>query len=326
MILVFEDLHVVKRNIKADDTIPLAFIVPQDGSKSRKNQIETARKWARDYTEVEIKNTPRAGFKVSESIRRSRSWGGGNIVWRMVDPAGFEFEIPTENMAQIICTVGISPGGEIPVSCIYGREGKTNILLPEGTEFYKNTVTPLEVAVAKVQDKLKMSEIKVGQPLLSDFSHPDYKYSGTYIGRVEVKYKDDPKPQIYFAKLEKTKWKKEEERKILVLSKGFNLKRSDLKLPLISENVFTTENPKAFYGNTKFKPYYQSSYWYQLGDPRNVRYFMGHDGRNYQEGSPKAEAYIENYPYSPERDPRCWISYAGFGDSDKIEELTFLHK
>ena len=77
------------------------------------------------------KNELLSGYKIAQHIHRGYYWGGGNVVWRIVDPRGFEFEIESSNMSKILeCTSIIN--GEIQGKCIIGRSNKgINILLPE---------------------------------------------------------------------------------------------------------------------------------------------------------------------------------------------------
>ena len=144
----------------------LGFVTPYEENAAGRKRQDTVTRWAneRNYTyeiqpdgsykhvrkekpeslkEKVIENTPREGFTLAEEVRRTY-WGGGNVVWRIVDPAGFEFEISSANLARIITEVGLEPGGKIPGKCVYGRLGKDNILIPEGTELWKRSFKDAE--------------------------------------------------------------------------------------------------------------------------------------------------------------------------------------
>ena len=93
-------------------------------------------------TEI-IDNIPREGFKITDDVKRVY-WGGGNIVWRVLDPYGFELEIQSANLLAIINTAGLKAGGEIPGKCLWGRDGKDNILLHESSQEYQTAILAAE--------------------------------------------------------------------------------------------------------------------------------------------------------------------------------------
>lgn len=81
-----------------------------------------------------IDNVSISGFRIPECIRRVY-WGGGNVVWRILDPRGFELEISSSNLARIMdCCVIVH--GEILSECVWGRSGSQNILLPVTSDWY----------------------------------------------------------------------------------------------------------------------------------------------------------------------------------------------
>lgn len=96
----------------------LAFLTPNGNDSSAIKRKSTVDSWAAkqyyDYDKKEykgsgipskvIKNELLSGYKIAESVRRIY-WGGGNVVWRIEDPRGFEFEISSANFANILsCT------------------------------------------------------------------------------------------------------------------------------------------------------------------------------------------------------------------------------
>jgi hypothetical protein len=76
-------------------------------------------------------NQPLSGFKIERMVRR---YVTSNVLWRLVDPRGFEVELHSDNLDYLIEKVGFLKGGEIPTRCIWGRSGAKNWLVPEGTE------------------------------------------------------------------------------------------------------------------------------------------------------------------------------------------------
>lgn len=75
------------------------------------------------------------GYKLSNMVRRIY-WGGGNVVWRLVDPMGFEFEISSANLARILDCCNVSEG-VIEDPCIFARCGSVNLLIPVSSELYE---------------------------------------------------------------------------------------------------------------------------------------------------------------------------------------------
>ena len=144
----------------------LGFVTPYEDSAAGRKRQSTVDSWANTnqyryerqpdgsskYVKKEqsedlkpqiIKNEQLKGFKLAEEVKRTY-WGGGNVVWRIEDPRGFEIEISSANLARIISEVGILSGGVIPGKCIYGRLGKDNILIPEGTALWNRSVKDAE--------------------------------------------------------------------------------------------------------------------------------------------------------------------------------------
>lgn len=66
-----------------------------------------------------IKNEPLNGFKISHSVSR---YSTSNKLWRIKDPRGFELEISTGNMEEILMTRGVVMG---EITGTYRWVGKT---------------------------------------------------------------------------------------------------------------------------------------------------------------------------------------------------------
>ena len=147
---VFSQLYVGVR--KAASGTPLGFATPfEDNTAGRKRQ-ETVRNWV-GGTEPDIaykNNVPAPGFKITDDVKRVY-WGGGNVVWRVEDPRGFELEIQSNNLMAIIQSCGIQEGGLIPGNCVWGRSGGDNILLHETSDEYKDAVKAAETLKAPKQ-------------------------------------------------------------------------------------------------------------------------------------------------------------------------------
>lgn len=131
------------------EDIILGFATPVSNDAAFKKRKDTVDNWARGYQNKMDKDDDRRkgknypnvlahGFEIAKSVRRS-GWSGGNVVWRVIDPRGFELEIPSANLASILdCSTVVN--GVIQERCIWGRDGSTNVLLPENSEPYREFV------------------------------------------------------------------------------------------------------------------------------------------------------------------------------------------
>lgn len=88
---------------------------------------------------ITINNELIEGFKIQSTHKRWGGWFSNKTsVWRVLDPRGFELEIYAANLAFIMNSVGILPGGIISGKCKWGRDhtGK-NVLVPEKSDTYQ---------------------------------------------------------------------------------------------------------------------------------------------------------------------------------------------
>lgn len=186
------------------NSLPLAFLTPFDGTAAFKKRKETVDSWATTYgvvngkyqkeagiPAINVKNEPLDGFKVAESVKRTGGWNSGNVVWRIEDPRGFEWEIPSPNLAQIITQTGISAGGVINGRCIIGRLGSTNILIPEGTDLWDQMVS--DVNTRKERDTAKvLKDLRPGDHITLKNGE-----TGIYLGKRKVNIKTPIDKDLY---------------------------------------------------------------------------------------------------------------------------------
>ena len=177
----------VKRQV---EKIPLGFITPWGEDAAAKKRMTTVDNWSRQGRNTKslepmiIENVPMNGFKMTTDIRSS-SYGGVDK-WRIEDPRGFELEITSPNLAQLL-TVGMIDRGEIMDTCVWAREGQQNVLLSTSTEEYKAAVKNTEVAAMTADWK----NVKIGNTVLLQNN-----VTGIWLGRmfgvkVETYYRDD---------------------------------------------------------------------------------------------------------------------------------------
>jgi len=161
---VFSKLYVgVKKQGRGEEL--LGFATPYEDNAQGRQRQETVDRWCRGYDRSKpetkiVDNVPRTGFKITDDVKRVY-WGGGNVVFRVWDPYGYELEIQSQNLMALLLSCGINAGGEIPGSCVWGRDGSTNVLLHESSEEYKNAIQ-----AAETLKKPKMGKGEIGKEYL----------------------------------------------------------------------------------------------------------------------------------------------------------------
>ena len=151
--------------------VPLGFATPYEDNAAGRKRQSTVDNWATPYSHDKtpkleakiIDNELLEGFKITDDIKRVY-WGGGNVVFRVEDPRGFELEIQSQNLMTLIKLVGLNAGGVIPGKCLWGRDGPNNILLHESSQEYQTarmaaeTIKPLKGAA---KDTFKPGDIVI---------------------------------------------------------------------------------------------------------------------------------------------------------------------
>lgn len=148
--------HYVGMVKREKEKLPLGFITPWGDDAAAAKRMATVDAWAKrgyntkSLTPVVIDNVPLSGFKMTTEIRSS-SYGGVDK-WRIEDPRGFELEITSGNLAELL-SVGMIDRGEIMDQCVWARYGQSNILLSTETAEYKEAVVNTTVANQKADWK-----------------------------------------------------------------------------------------------------------------------------------------------------------------------------
>lgn len=155
--------HYVGMVLRNGKSIPLGFMTPWGEDSAAKKRIATVDNWARRSQKLlpslTIDNTPMSGFKLTSDIRTG--YRGITDKWRIEDPRGFELEISSSNLAQLM-SVGLIDRGEITDMCVWARDGQNNILLSVETEDYKNAMENTKVA----EMSASWRDVKIGNTVL----------------------------------------------------------------------------------------------------------------------------------------------------------------
>ncbi len=128
-----------------------------------------------------LDNVPLEGYQLTKEVRRS-GWNGGNVVWRILDPRGFELEISSANLARIIDCSCIKEG-VITEPCIWGRAGAANVLLPVSSDIYQKAKVNTERVTSK---KISLKEVSIGDHVRIVESPKDKDYVYEYLGKFTI--------------------------------------------------------------------------------------------------------------------------------------------
>ena len=166
----FPDKHYVGfQSRPSRDEVPLGFMTPDGTDKAAVKRKATVDSWSRGYgydgqnvaqnklPAQTYDNKPMVGFKLGRNVRHGYGWGQGNVKWRIEDPRGFELEITSPNLAQILgfCTI---QEGEILEQCIWARMGNENILVPVNSDVYTNAIKNTE----RMAKSASLKDLKIG--------------------------------------------------------------------------------------------------------------------------------------------------------------------
>ena len=123
------------RYMNSEEPRVLGFAVPANNKKRR----ETVDGWSdKDVAPRTIDNVPTRGFKLVDVVSR---YSTSNKFFRVLDPRGFELEIPTDNLLDL-CLNSTIVNGEFIDEYVWATDTK-NYLIPASDPQYilwKSTV------------------------------------------------------------------------------------------------------------------------------------------------------------------------------------------
>lgn len=160
-IVIPEDMYLGM--LWGENSVPLGFLTPDGTDSAAQKRKATVDNWVRQNERYRsknkvhtttVKNELLSGFKLSKSTRR---WTTSNVVWRVIDPRGFEIEISSENLMALINDTSII-NGEILGRLIYGRTTGSNVLLHEKSEEF----LAAQELTSVVNKNISMKDIKPG--------------------------------------------------------------------------------------------------------------------------------------------------------------------
>lgn len=188
-----------EEDTRTKKTYLLGFATYLEQNRRFEKRKDTIDRWAKECPWKRNEDVPPdtfdnpllEGFYIPEEVRRCGSWNGGNVVWRIVDPRGFELEISSNNLARIMNHTNILKGGKIEGKCIWGwdmKGGGKIVLLPEDSEPYREALTHTQAR----KQKVGLRDIQMGDTVqLQDGTE------GIYLGKHNMLFKGYGGTQVF---------------------------------------------------------------------------------------------------------------------------------
>lgn len=138
----------------------LGFLTPYGTDEASLNRQNTVKRWCESGRDSKnpkykvVENKYASGFKILHDVKRNTE----NVVWRILDPNGYELELSSPNVEHIIQTCTITKG-LIKEKLLWARNKAQNYLLPEGSEYAKTAVRLSDSNATKID----VNDIRVGE-------------------------------------------------------------------------------------------------------------------------------------------------------------------
>ena len=141
--------HYITFSSGRGEDAPLAFMTPYGTDSAAKKRMDTADRWAGGWGQQKLSIEPKtvnnellSGFKILTNVQR---YSTSNVVWRILDPRGFELEISSGNMSMLLGLTTIENGTlTVSTNAKIGRKKELTISIKVNTNLkeiyaYKNS-------------------------------------------------------------------------------------------------------------------------------------------------------------------------------------------
>lgn len=163
MAVIPEKFYVTRVYRSAEEMLGWMVVADNEETKKFKQTKERADRWATPYHHSEQKamepiyvdNEPRTGFRMVTNVSR---YSTSNVVWRIMHPEGFEFEITSDNLCDLLETNTIVEG-EFQDPLFFTHNKK---LVNEKTKLFADLIAREE---HKKEQKKNVQEVEVGDIL-----------------------------------------------------------------------------------------------------------------------------------------------------------------
>jgi hypothetical protein len=143
------------QNRKGTYTGRLAYVIYFDQTGKLRKEVSWNSWRDNKIDPVEADNVPTEGFvlnKKAGGLSYSR-WNSRNTYIRVHDPRGFEFEISVANLLFILSECDCNKGKGLEGKFVYAWEGTELVLLPVGTEEYREANVFTDLSGQKIKTK-----------------------------------------------------------------------------------------------------------------------------------------------------------------------------
>jgi hypothetical protein len=205
-----KSISIVTQNDAALHTSPLSYLVQADGehTKEYESNIKSAKQWAvgwqKEAKVYTFENFPTNGFKIAAIATR---YSTSNKFYRIIDPRGFQLEISTANLLEIVQT------GEIAYGEIIGKyvwvKSTRDYLCSVNHPEYKRWLNPPAKEKSKTLDigdlvvlpndgeALYIGKKYMLEGCIKGTTNPDWRYANPnlvpyYLYDVSVKHPEKP--------------------------------------------------------------------------------------------------------------------------------------
>lgn len=161
---------IVERNIYNSDQV-LGVMIPFESQKA-KDILSSKRKTSGSLKALELDNTLTTGYSL---VNQSGSYYSGSDYWHLMHPLGFEVQVKSPNIFDIIQNCTISKG-VIQDKLIWCRLGSVNYLTYENSPVHTRCLIQDVVA-----PKIKLTDIKFGNNITLSNGRTGY-----YLGSAHV--------------------------------------------------------------------------------------------------------------------------------------------
>lgn len=105
-----EKFYVTRLYRSAEEVLGFMVVADNESTKTFKTAKARADRWASGTNALEpiyVDNVPKSGFRLVTNVSR---YSTSNVIWRIMHPDGFEFEITSDNMCDLLATNTIIEG------------------------------------------------------------------------------------------------------------------------------------------------------------------------------------------------------------------------
>ena len=179
MVAIPEKFYVTRVYRSSEEVLGWMVVADKEHTKAFQDAKKKADSWATPYKgegmeAIYVDNKPRKGFRMVTNVSR---YSTSNVVWRIMHPEGFEFEITSDNLCDLLETNTIIEG-EFQDEMFFTHNKK---LVNEKTKLFSDLIKREE---KKKEQKEKAKEMPIGTRLI--YKHRNGNRLFTYCGKAHA--------------------------------------------------------------------------------------------------------------------------------------------